>query len=93
MDLAETLQQIHINLDPLQVDVDQSSYREYTAFSLFDLDAIWSSLLSEINMQYHYVERNYVYNSHAYHILGMQKLEQDTFGGIGRKVPETLYVI
>lgn len=74
-----------VDIEDLHIDIPHGSSRAYHAWSLFDLDVIWWSLLVQLNMYYDFSKTNYIYNAHTYHIYGMQNHDTFLFEEIGDK--------
>lgn len=93
LNLAKKMQDTYLNTNNISIDLVEGEHRKYTANSLFELDAIWASLLAELNLLYNYKEKNYVYNAHTYHVIGMPNADIILFENIWDRVPETLFLV
>lgn len=85
--LSDRYEKEHPHLQSLETAIS------YTSNSLYSLDPIRASLLSELNMLYKYKETNYIYHPHTYYMYGMKNEDTITFSNIWLRWTEILYMI
>lgn len=86
-DKLSTHHELQPHLESLEWSISHSSN------SLHSLDAVWASLLSELNMLYKHKETNYIYHPHAHYMFGMKYEDSVTFSNIWLRWTEILYLV
>jgi len=93
INLWKTIESTYLNKSIDISWLEEWKLRKYTAWSLYELDGIWASLLAELNIYYEYDKVNYSYDSHAYHIIGMRKVNEELFDNIWKRNATTFYLL
>lgn len=93
LDLAENIRQNYINDTTIDIDLKDWEQKIFYASSLLDLDNTRANLLSWIGTQIGKNEPSYIYNSHTYHILGMQETESVNFRNLGKQTQKVYFLI
>jgi uncharacterized protein YqgQ len=79
LNLAEDIRQNYLNDNSIQIELMEGEQKTFYASSLIDLDNIRANAFSTIVLKHDKLEAVYFYNSHTYHILGMQETESVNF--------------
>lgn len=92
IDLTENIKQNYFAETPVTMELKEGEQKIFHASSLWDLDNIRANLLSVAGLQYEKHEPYYFYNSHTYHILGMQETESANFSSFGKQKQKVYFL-
>jgi len=93
LNLAQKLESKYINNQELSIQLKEWEHSKYTANSLYELDSLRASKLAELNLMHNYVENNYIYNAHTYHVIWMPNADLVLFENIWTRVPKTFFLV
>ena len=91
--LGETIKDVYLNQTSDIFELWDWEELVYRSDSLFNLDPIWWDLLQQCNLIYDYSLENYFYNTHTYHIIGLQKTETAIHKNVWDSIPYSYFMI
>jgi len=93
LNLAENIKQGYLNDNSMNIELMEWEQKTFYTSSLIDLDNIRANTLSTIVLKHDTLEAVYFYNSHTYHILGMQETESVNFKNRWKQTPKTYFLV
>lgn len=93
LNLAENIKQKYLNDNSMDIELTEGERKTFYASSLIDLDNIRTNIFSTIALKHKELDAVYFYNSHTYHILGMQDTETVNFKNRWKQTQKIYFLV